>query len=228
LDRHRDQLGSLATFAGLITAGVAVALQSVILAMVGYFFLIGRYGISVGDRVNVAGTSGEVIEVGLVRFYMMEYSTDGISGPTGRIASFSNSIVFQPTAGLFKQIPGTNFSWHEISLTLPSDSDYEAVEKRLRTAVDKVYAEYRDDMERQSRQLERTGSAFAAQTLKPASRIKLTPTGLEAIVRYPVSLRNAADIDDRVTRLVLQALEEDPKANPSGKTPAVKISTEVA
>ncbi|MBA3915728.1 MAG: mechanosensitive ion channel, partial [Acidobacteriales bacterium] len=114
-----SQLGSIATFAGLLTAGVAVALQSVILSIVGYFFLIGRYGITVGDRVQVSGTSGEVIEVGLVRFYMVEYAAEGVGGPTGRVASFSNSIVFQPTAGLFKQIPGTNFSWHEVSVALP-------------------------------------------------------------------------------------------------------------
>src|SRR5262249_29611913 len=56
------QLTSIATFAGLLTAGVAVALQSVILSMVGYFFLIGRYGLTGGDRVEVNGTVGEVIE----------------------------------------------------------------------------------------------------------------------------------------------------------------------
>ena len=50
------ELGSLATFAGLITAGLAVAMQSVLVSIVGYFFLIGKYGIRVGDRVQI-GTS---------------------------------------------------------------------------------------------------------------------------------------------------------------------------
>ena len=59
-----SQLGSLATFAGLMTAGVAVALQSVILSVVGYFFLIGKYGVRVGDRVQIAGITGDVVDLG--------------------------------------------------------------------------------------------------------------------------------------------------------------------
>ena len=114
-----SRLGSVVTFAGLITAGVAVALQSVILSIVGYFFLIGKYGIRVGDRVQIGGVTGEVVDIGLVRLHLMELS-GGDYIPTGRIVAFSNSIVFQPTAGLFKQIPGTNFLWHEIALHVVS------------------------------------------------------------------------------------------------------------
>jgi hypothetical protein len=97
------ELGSVVTFAGLITAGIAVALQNVIVSMVGYFFLIGKFGIRVGDRVQVSGVTGEVIDIGLVRFHLMEIGTSGTdSQPTGRVVAFSNSIVFQPAAGLFK------------------------------------------------------------------------------------------------------------------------------
>ena len=67
-------LGSLATFAGLITAGVAVAMQSVLVSIVGYFFLIGKYGIRVGDRVQIGSVTGEVIDLGLVRLQLMELS----------------------------------------------------------------------------------------------------------------------------------------------------------
>src|SRR5205085_9192116 len=62
-----SELGSLATFAGLLTAGIAVALQNVIRSVAGYFFLIGKYGVRVGDRVQIAGVTGEVVDIGLVR-----------------------------------------------------------------------------------------------------------------------------------------------------------------
>lgn len=111
------ELGALATFAGLLTAGVAVALQNVILSIAGYFFLIGKYGVRVGDRVQISGVTGEVIDIGLVRLHLMELSSGGADAqPTGRVVAFSNSAVFQPTSGVFKQIPGTNFIWHEITL----------------------------------------------------------------------------------------------------------------
>src|SRR5262249_2018567 len=67
-----SEIGSLATFAGLITAGIAVALQNVILAVAGYFFLIGRYGVRVGDRVQIGGVSGDVVDVGMFRLHLME------------------------------------------------------------------------------------------------------------------------------------------------------------
>ena len=66
-----SQLGELATFAGLITAGVALALQNVILSFAGYFFLIGKYGIRVGDRVHIENVTGQVIDIGLIRIHLM-------------------------------------------------------------------------------------------------------------------------------------------------------------
>lgn len=90
------KLGSVATFAGLLTAGVAVALQNVILSVAGYFFLMGKYGIRVGDRVQIAGVTGEVVDIGLVRFHLLELSSGGTDAqPSGRVVAFSNSVVFQ-------------------------------------------------------------------------------------------------------------------------------------
>ena len=147
-----SRLDSLVTFAGLITAGVAVALQNVILSIVGYFFLIGRYGIRVGDRVKIGEVTGEVIDVGLVRLHLMELS-DGAEGPTGRVVAFSNSIVFQASGGLFKQIPGLNFAWHEISLTFAADTPLGGLKERLLKAVETVLADYHEEIERQNQEI---------------------------------------------------------------------------
>src|SRR6266403_532704 len=67
-----SEISSFATFAGLITAGLAVAMQSVLVSVVGYFFLIGKYGIRVGDRIQIGTVVGEVIDLGLVRMHLME------------------------------------------------------------------------------------------------------------------------------------------------------------
>ncbi len=206
------ELGSLATFAGLLTAGVAVALQNVILSVVGYFFLIGKYGLRVGDRVQVAGVTGEVVEIGLVRLHLMELGPGGADAqPTGRVVAFSNSVVFQPAGGVFKQIPGTNYVWHEISLTLAPERSYREVEERLVSAVESVYSEYRESIERQRKHLEKTIGALAASTLGPQSRLRLTKAGLEVVIRYPLELERAAEFDDRITREVLDAIEHEPK-----------------
>ena len=223
-----SQLGSVATFAGLITAGVAVALQNVILSVAGYFFLIGRFGIRVGDRVQIAGVTGEVVEIGLVRIHLMELGTGGIEIPTGRVVAFSNSIVFQPTAGLFKQIPGTNFGWHEITLMLSPDSDYTVVEQRLMEVVEAVFADYRENMEQQRRYMERIMATTSVNDLRPRSRLRLTQAGLEAVIRFPVDLSNSAEIDDKVTRELLKAIDREPRLKLVGSgTPSIRLRTDL-
>jgi small-conductance mechanosensitive channel len=205
-----SELGAITTFAGLMTAGIAVALQNVILSIAGYFFLIGKYGVRVGDRVNIAGVTGDVVDIGLVRLQLMEITGGPAPLPTGRVVAFSNAVVFQAGSGMFKQIPGTNFLWHEITLTLDAKGDYRKVEKRMIEAVNKVFAEYRDKMELQRRNVERSlNSTIAA--FAPESRLHLTQTTLEVVIRYPVELESAGEIDNRVTRAILDALELDPK-----------------
>lgn len=100
------EISTFVTFAGLLTAGVAVALQSVLVSVVGYFFLIGKYGIRVGDRVQIGTVVGEVIELGLVRMHLMELHTSGPLGPTGRVVAFANLIVFQASGGSSSRFPG--------------------------------------------------------------------------------------------------------------------------
>lgn len=199
------KLGSIATFAGLLTAGVALALQNVIVAIVGYFFLIGKYGIKIGDRVQVAGTTGEVVDVGLVRFHMMELDSAGT--PTGRVVAFSNSVVFQPASGLFKQIPGTSFAWHEVTATVPRQADFTAVRKKLLEAAEGVLQDYLEDIARQYRQMEKTGMLVSEKALRPKVALRLSSSSVEVTIRYPVDLQHSADIDARMSRELVTTLE---------------------
>lgn len=223
-----SEIGSLATFAGLITAGVAVALQNVILSIAGYFFLIGRFGVRVGDRVQIAGVYGEVVDIGLVRLHLLELGSGGADAPTGRVVAFSNSIVFQPN-GLFRPIPGTSFIWHEITVTVSPEGDYNFVEKRLLQAVEAVFANYRDDMEIQRRNMERMLSSAPVGQLRPHSRLRITQSGLlEVVISYPVSLQRAAEIDDRVTRELIKEIDREPKLRlASSSTPSISIRTDL-
>ncbi len=206
-----SELGTITTFAGLMTAGIAVALQNVILSVAGYFFLIGKYGVRVGDRVQVAGITGDVVDIGLVRLHLMEVTGGTAPRPTGRVVVFSNAVVFQANAGLFKQIPGTSFVWHEIKLTLAPQGSYREVEERMLAAVNKVYSEYRDKMEAQRLGMERALSAVRTANFSPESHLHLSGAGLEVVLRYPVEISNAAEIDDRVTRELLDAIEREPR-----------------
>jgi len=201
------EFGSLATYAGFVTAGVAVALQNPILSVVAYFFLIGRYGIRVGDRVTISGVTGEVIEIGLVRTYLMELGPELRS--TGRVVVFSNSVIFQPAA-LYKQMPGLDYVWHTVTLTLSSDSDYQLAETKLTEAVNSVYQQYSEKLERIYRSLEQSIDVDLAAP-KPDTRLRYTDDGLEFTVRYPAEMKQAAVTDDRIMKALYSVIENEEK-----------------
>lgn len=97
-----SDLSSLATYFGLLAAGVAVALQNVILASVGYLLLVGKRGIRVGDRVQISGITGDVMDIGLLQFQLREFDLQKQQF-TEHVATFSNSLVFlSPAIGLVK------------------------------------------------------------------------------------------------------------------------------
>ncbi len=195
-----SELGAIVTFAGLITAGIAVAMQSVLVSIVGYFFLIGKYGIRVGDRVQIGEVTGEVIELGLVRLYLMELGGHGQTGPTGRVVGFANSIVFQVSSGLFKQIPGVSVAWHEIKLDLPAHADLASIKPKLLAAVNGALQDYRPEIIRQTQEIQKTTMSAAGLKAEPQVQLNFSASGVEAVVRYPVHSSVAAEIDEHVSR----------------------------
>ncbi|MGC1869968.1 MAG: hypothetical protein WA700_03325 [Acidobacteriaceae bacterium] len=209
-----SDFSSLATYAGLITAGVAVALQTVILSVAAYFFLVGRYGVRVGDRVTVVynganSVTGDVVDIGLVRFYLMELAGSGIElQPTGRIIVFPNSVLFQ-TSPLFKQLPGTEYMWREIGFPMRADGDVALAQKELLASVNTLYAEYKPALERQHAGVEQS-VGMHVEVPKPYARLRLIATGLEVVVSYPVPLRQAAAMDERMVMAVMDILRNNP------------------
>jgi hypothetical protein len=177
-----------------------------LVSIVGYFFLIGKYGIRVGDRIQIGTVVGEVIDIGLVRMHLMELHSDGPLGPTGRVVAFANLIVFQASGGLFKQIPGVNLSWHESTLVLPAVSDYSAIKTKLLTAISRVVEEYRDEFVRQANAIKESTASISVDDTQPQVQMRLVGGRMEALIRYPVNLKHAAEIDERVSEAVLKSL----------------------
>ncbi len=212
------ELGSIATIIGFGAAGVALALQNVILSVAGYFFLIGKFGIHAGDRVQIGSTIGDVISIGLVKLTLMELNPQDRQ-PTGRVVVYSNAVVFQPNGNFFKQAPGMGFIWNEVRLTLAPDCDYRLAEKRVIDAVDEVFARYRDRVQRDFRYLE-ADLHVLLETPRPQSRLQLTSSGLDMIIRYPADVRAATQIADEVSRRVLDAIRREPALKLVAPAPA--------
>jgi len=97
-------LSSLATFLGLLSAGLAIGLHDVFLSIGGYLLIVRRFHVRVGDRVQISGVTGEVTNLGLVQFELSEIDP-ATEKRTGRVVYFTNSYVFvSPATPLFRQL----------------------------------------------------------------------------------------------------------------------------
>ncbi len=214
-----SDLSSLFTFAGFLTAGIAVALQGIIVSIAAYFFLIGRYGIRVGDRLTVSGVSapgvtGEVTDLGLVRFHLMELTGSGPEArPTGRTIVFPNSVIFLANP-ICRQMPGADFAWREAVVPLVPGADAALVRDGLMAAVNSAYAEFRPLLDRRPAGAEKL-HGVRLDFPKPYSLLRATGSEIDVAVGYPASLRHAAEIDQIVARHLADALAAGSKLQPS-------------
>lgn len=219
------QFNSLATFAGFITAGIAVGLQTILLSVAAYFFIIGRYGIRVGDRISVAGVTGDVIEVGLVRFYLMELAGSGTElNFTGRVAVFSNAVLFQAGSPLYKQMPGTEFAWHELIVKFNDGADYQGAAAAILKVVSQIYEAYRPSIERQHSEIQQwMHTSLAAPEI--SSHLQFDSGAIQLWARFPVQIENAASTDDKLTLALLELFANDAKVKSAvAALPTIKAS----
>ena len=172
----------ISTMIGLITAGITVVMKDFIVAFFGWFTLMGKHGISVGDWVEIEGVSGEVIEIGLLKTVLLELGNWTETGhPTGRRVAFANSFAIE--GHYFNFSTSGQWLWDELRLALPSAGDPYSIAQQIREIVDRETqadaAEAAKDWQSVTRKYGAPEfSAVAAVDLRPA------PNGLEVVVRY--------------------------------------------
>jgi small-conductance mechanosensitive channel len=172
----------VSTMIGLITAGVTVVMKDFIMAFFGWFTLMGKNGISVGDWVEIEGVSGEVIEIGILKTVLLELGNWTDTGhPTGRQASFSNS--FAMAGHYFNFSTSGQWLWDELRLTLPTSADPYATAQQIREIVEH---ETQADTAEAQKDWERAPHPYNAREFSAAPAVNLRPgaAGLEVVVRY--------------------------------------------
>jgi len=136
-----DQLGGVAVVLGVAGAGVAFALQEVIASIAGWLAVSfgGFYG--VGDRVELGGIQGDVIDIGILRTTVMEIG-DWISGDqyTGRVVRIANSFIFK--APVYNYSGDFPFLWDEIKIPVKYGSDYKLAREIIAKVADEVVGDY--------------------------------------------------------------------------------------
>ncbi len=129
-----DEFRSLLTFFGLLTAGIAIALKDPVSDLAGWFFIIWRKPFDVGDRIQIGDHSGDVIDIRIFQFTIIEIGNwVDADQSTGRILHIPNSKVFQETLANYST--GFDFIWHEIGVLVTFESNWEKAKDLLSEIV---------------------------------------------------------------------------------------------
>lgn len=172
----------MSTIIGLTTAGLTVVLRDFIVAFFGWFALMGKSGIRIGDWVEIEGVSGEVIELGILKTVLMEMGNWTSSGhPTGRRVAFNNKFAIENH--YFNFSTEGQWLWDELRMTLPDTSNSYEMAAKVRDIVDH---ETEADAKLAEQDWERVTRQYGMRlfTGKPAVDLRPSTNGLEVVVRY--------------------------------------------
>ncbi len=174
--------GQLGTFLGLAGAGLTVALKDFIVGFIGWFMLMRKNGIRMGDWVEINGVTGEVVEIGPFHTVLLETGNWGDSGqPTGRRVTFTNSYAIE--GHYFNFSASGPWLWDELQVVLPAGQDPYPTVEALKKQVAEATAEYSKQAEQEWRHatssIEESGF-----TATPAVSLKPILGGVEVSVRY--------------------------------------------
>lgn len=194
------------TMIGLATAALTIALQDYIIAFLGWFFLVGKNGIRVGDWVEINGVGGEVTELGLIKTTLLE--TSGLTDkgvPTGRRISFLNGFAIR--GQYFNFSTEGQWLWDEIVVSVPDTENAHALARSVEAMARTETAE---NAQLAEKEWKRGSRATRLSRLSAAASVNLRPSssGIEMQVRYVTRAPERAEMRDRLYQRMVELLRE--------------------
>lgn len=203
-----DAFDSLSTYLGLVSAGIAIALADVLKNMVGWVYILGRRPFQVGDRIEVDGYKGDVVDVRLFRFSLMEI--DGwvdAEQSTGRLVHIPNGVVFNTEVANYTE--GFGYIWHEIPVVITFESDWKLAEDLIRRVLEEDAPDVEGTAGAMIREAARRYS-IRVGALTPTVYLTVRDSGVLLTARFLVETRTRRGREDRVWRSILDVFAEHP------------------
>jgi small-conductance mechanosensitive channel len=196
--------GQLGAILGLVGAGLTVALKDFIVAFLGWFVLMGRNGMRLGDWVEINGVSGEVVELNMFHTVLLETGNWTDAGhPTGRRVTFTNSFAI--SGHYFNFSTSGQWLWDELSLMVPYDRDPHAVAEAIQKEVTAATAKDASQAEQEWRRASR-GQRAVGFTAQPGIAVRPAVGGVEIAVRYVTRASDRLALRARLYQSAVQLL----------------------
>jgi small-conductance mechanosensitive channel len=207
----RSAIGHLALFGGLFAAGLAFAMQEVIGSIAGWFNIVSGGIYRVGDRVEIAGVKGDVIDITLLRTKVLEMGSSLPEEPswvggrqsTGRIVSISNKATFESPAYNYSAF--FEFVWEELRIPVPYRADWRRAEQIVLEEAERVSA---SEGAREAMEAMRERYPIPAHELDPKVYVTLTDNWVELAARFVIPVRQSRTIKDQMSRAIRERFDE--------------------
>ncbi|HQO77745.1 MAG TPA: mechanosensitive ion channel [Thermodesulfobacteriota bacterium] len=212
-----DDPSRLTTAFGLISAGLAFALQNVITSIAGYFIILRGMLFNVGDRISMGGVRGDVIRLGFTYTTVMEMGQPPsvqMADPamwvearqyTGRVVTITNDKIFDtPVYNYTREFP---YLWEEMHVMIPYTADRNRAEQILLQIADRETVQLAEMGSEALKEMERRYLVRASE-LRPKVYYRITDNWLELTVRFVARTFNIRDLKDAMSRGIVEQFEQ--------------------
>jgi small-conductance mechanosensitive channel len=199
-------LGGMATFLGLLTAGLAVALRDPIVNLFAWVFILVRQPFSVGDRIQIGEHKGDVIDIRVFQFTLNEIGNwVDADQSTGRIIHIPNGKVFTESQANYTQ--GFSHLWNEIGVLVTFESDWEKAKNILHEIIAKHTAQYTTSAKEKLIEASKKFMIFY-HTLSPNIYTSVKDSGVMLTVRYICEPRKRRATEHSIWEDILHAFDK--------------------
>jgi small-conductance mechanosensitive channel len=206
-----QNINSITIFMGVAGAGLALALQEVILCVAGWLLILLRHPFETGDRVEINGIKGDIIDIRLFQTSLLEIGNwVDADQSTGRIVHFPNSFVFKYANYNYSR--GFEFIWHEIPILLTFESDWKRG-REIMTAHAKNMAEGLEEKVGRKIDAMRNRYMIFYGKLTPIVYVNIKDSGVELTLRYLTEAKKRRSTQDQLCQAILDDFEKEPTVN---------------
>lgn len=199
---------SVATYLGLLSAGLAIALKDPVTDLVGRLFILWNHSFEVGDRIQIGDYAGDVIDQRVFQFTLMEVGNwVEADQSTGRILHVPNGMVF--TSVLANYTKGSDYIWNEVPVLVTFESDWEKAKRLLQDIVQAHAAEISQQAEESFKQATRR-YLIQYGSLTPTVYTSVRDSGVMLTIRYLCQPRNRRDSTQILWENILRAFDQHP------------------
>ena len=197
-----EGIQSLATYVGLLSAGLAIALQDLIINLAGWLFILWQRPFVVGDRIEIGDISGDVINLSIFNFNLLEIGNlNNSDQSTGRIVHVPNGLVFRQSLVNFSQ--GIPFIWNEIPVLITFESNWE----KAKTILNDIIQLHAPSVDREALTRSQRANRFVVSynILTPTIYTKVAENGVQLTIRYLIQPRRRRNSEQAIWEAILRA-----------------------